>query len=902
MKIWKYVLGFLGGIIVAFAIMYILGETKEKTSSNVDVMKSEENLESQENIAKLNPGNSVWIDGVEFKILERINDSIVVKFSAEEYLFEMTLPDCLELDELVLADAYSALDSGTAEVCQKYVHKQNETAFEVAVYAGASVENLCKEHIASLIQDNIMEFESTQNGKGIIGQIESDTLSGYKVLLMDKECELLVTAVMLSEDERAKEHILQCLPKMLVDDSPAHYISDTEVETENYGDRIEKMYQKYIYISMEPTKYLKENYDAPGEIYNSHYLYDFTGDSIPELVYMGDPNWICVVGEKNAVHINGDSIHWCKEQDKAYITLFRQQDGEWVKYWFTSSETGHLSVTPYEEYLTVEGEKYYCNGKKISEKEYNRLTDEIDSVYIRDAKRYEEHRTSLLEFIKSGKVLSDDYLPIIDTELKKYSVLQGVEKPVNVEKYVEALYPDIKWRTEAYLFNDGKYLVNVKELKHELDLDNEVDVYSYHYQFETDVARVSGRMDLVYNYEHGEWKLENIVKNTEHITWTLTGEWTLHTEEFGGLWISTGNVDMDAGTIHIMYKTGNTDYEFTKVNFEINENKVIFDVFVLETEYFVYEICLTANLNGIEVNAKDITTIYVEESIDMADKKNVVLYLCKNTSDYPDMMNNKAESIFILSRNVNTGYLKAVHLYGDAIFFNGKKEDGQYRYGKISNSLYDGPANSIACMNQTLDMNITDFITIGRVQLAEIVDYLGSIVYEVDDSELTLINRNSETMLENTGLVELNGEQVVALAMPFVRAIEGDNSTVDDYEMRKWEVLKIISEKLNMLDASAYTEAASYIYERMYTSLEKEDALEYLKKFCVVQESITFPNTETSQRGHLGPNGSCVWSDNYQADIAQIHLFLFGVKNYTVSQDSAEVLNGIQEVVDEYSH
>ena len=98
--------------------------------------------------------------------------------------------------------------------------------------------------------------------------------------------------------------------------------------------------------------------------------------------------------------------------------------------------------------------------------------------------------------------------------------------------------------------------------------------------------------------------------------------------------------------------------------------------------------------------------------------------------------NTRSDTIMIASINQDTGECKLVSIYRDT-------------YLNLSNDSYNkcnaayakgGPEQAINMLNMNLDMNITDFVTVGFAGLTDAVDALGGVMIDVDDSEISHLN------------------------------------------------------------------------------------------------------------------------------------------------------------------
>ena len=139
--------------------------------------------------------------------------------------------------------------------------------------------------------------------------------------------------------------------------------------------------------------------------------------------------------------------------------------------------------------------------------------------------------------------------------------------------------------------------------------------------------------------------------------------------------------------------------------------------------------------------------------------------------------NTRSDTIMIASINLDTGDCKLVSVYRDT-------------YLNLSNDTYNkcnaayakgGPMQAINMLNMNLDMNITDFVTVGFSGLTETIDALGGVYIDVKEAEISHLNNyqisivgtskdgktytaaeGSYTPVTQAGYQKLNGLQATA--------------------------------------------------------------------------------------------------------------------------------------------
>lgn len=250
--------------------------------------------------------------------------------------------------------------------------------------------------------------------------------------------------------------------------------------------------------------------------------------------------------------------------------------------------------------------------------------------------------------------------------------------------------------------------------------------------------------------------------------------------------------------------------------------------------------------------------------------------------------NTRSDTIMIASINLDTGECKLVSVYRDT-------------YLNLSNDSYNkcngayakgGPKQAINMLNMNLDLNITDFVTIGFAGLSDTIDALGGIMIDVDEAELQHINNYQICMAENlkrdytpvtsTGYQLLDGLQATAYCR--IRYTAGDDFKRAE---RQREVLMAVADKAKTASPATLNSVANAIFDKdeVYTSLDLSEILELLGeigKYQIVEQG-GFPEESMRTTGTIGSKGSCVVPVSLADNVQWLHEFLFEDEEYSPS-------------------
>ena len=292
----------------------------------------------------------------------------------------------------------------------------------------------------------------------------------------------------------------------------------------------------------------------------------------------------------------------------------------------------------------------------------------------------------------------------------------------------------------------------------------------------------------------------------------------------------------------------------------------------------------------------------VAENKEMKGYRNIALFGVDSREGDLDK-NTRSDTIIIASINQDTGAVKLCSVYRDT-FLN----LGNDTYTKC-NAAYakGGPQQAINMLNMNLDMDITDFITIGFGGMTDVINELGGVTIDVDESEISHLNNYQSTMAQElkmeykpvtkTGKQLLNGLQATAYCR--IRYTKGDDFM---RAQRQREVMKAIMDVAQKADASTLSSIANKVFDETYTSLDINEIIQLLggiANYSIVADD-GFPQEQMRATGTIGKNGSCVVPEDLSKNVVWLHEFLFEDNAYTATADVQSYSNVIQQKTSQY--
>lgn len=247
----------------------------------------------------------------------------------------------------------------------------------------------------------------------------------------------------------------------------------------------------------------------------------------------------------------------------------------------------------------------------------------------------------------------------------------------------------------------------------------------------------------------------------------------------------------------------------------------------------------------------------------------------------------RSDTIMIASVNQDTGECRLVSVYRDT-YLNLSND----QYNKC-NAAYakGGPEMAMSMLNMNLDLNITDFVTVGFGGLTDTIDALGGVYIDVQGNEIIHLNnyqsciakdlKRSYTEVDSAGYQLLDGLQATGYCR--IRYTAGDDFKRAE---RQRTVLSAVADQAKKASASQLVNIANNVFSEVYTSLSLQEILDLLKdisKYNIV-ETEGFPKEEYRATGTV-KGGSCVIPVDLETNVKWLHKFLFGVDDYEPSDD-----------------
>ena len=262
----------------------------------------------------------------------------------------------------------------------------------------------------------------------------------------------------------------------------------------------------------------------------------------------------------------------------------------------------------------------------------------------------------------------------------------------------------------------------------------------------------------------------------------------------------------------------------------------------------------------------------------------------------------QSDTIMVCSINKDTKEVKLASVYRDTYLETG---DGSYNFRKATDvyGIY-GVERSISMLNENLDLDISDFVTVNMNVVAEVVNDIGGVDIEVREDEINFLNGYQNEGSEITGLdivpvtsagmQTLNGLQALSYCrIRYTDAIDSEHEGLD-YERtyRQRKVLEQILAKVKTMDVLTINNIINDVMSDVSTSLSTTEILSLAKDIASYNLSDTTGFPFDKQTADVDA-GDCVIPVNLAQNVKQLHEFLFSNEEY----EPSDVVQGISDEI-----
>ena len=321
----------------------------------------------------------------------------------------------------------------------------------------------------------------------------------------------------------------------------------------------------------------------------------------------------------------------------------------------------------------------------------------------------------------------------------------------------------------------------------------------------------------------------------------------------------------------------------------------------------VYGVTKTEKVTKVKIDEEEIKAKMndtVAENVTLKGYKNIALFGVDSREGSLGK-GTRSDTIIIASINNDTGDIRLCSVYRDTYLNLGNDS-----YNKC-NAAYakGGPEQAINMLNMNMDLNITDYVTVGFEGLIETIDALGGVYIDVQQNEIVHLNNYQISMVGKTTdkktYTATEGVDYIAVKEPGMQLLNGLQATAycriryvgDDFmrAQRQRTVLAAVMDVCKKSDPATLNKILNAALPNVSTSLDVDEMTAMLSN--VTKYNITgsdgFPFESNRATGTVGSKGSCVIPVNLEQNVSLLHDFLFDDAAYQVSAQVKQYSNKV---------
>lgn len=252
---------------------------------------------------------------------------------------------------------------------------------------------------------------------------------------------------------------------------------------------------------------------------------------------------------------------------------------------------------------------------------------------------------------------------------------------------------------------------------------------------------------------------------------------------------------------------------------------------------------------------------------------------------------NRSDCIIIASINEKTKEVKLLSVYRDTYVY--VTENGNKKLDKITHAYsYGGAQNTLKSLNEALDLNITEYVTVNFDAVIAAVNALNGVEIDITSEELKYINDYIDATSQSSGIKSSHlskaGRQTVdgvqAVAYSRIRYTAGG-----DYKRteRMRTVVTAMAKKAKTLSIGQLNKLADEILPRVSKNIENNDII------ALIPSALSF-NIIESLGWPYNVKGitTTAWYGvpvTLESNVIRLHKELFGQEDYKVSETVKEM-------------
>lgn len=253
-----------------------------------------------------------------------------------------------------------------------------------------------------------------------------------------------------------------------------------------------------------------------------------------------------------------------------------------------------------------------------------------------------------------------------------------------------------------------------------------------------------------------------------------------------------------------------------------------------------------------------------------------------------------ADTMMVVSIDQKTKDVRLISVYRDTPL---RQKNGEILK---ANSAYfmGGPEEAISMLNQNLDLDIQDYVTVDFKALADVIDLLGGIEIDVSEAEAAELNKyidetatvtGKKAIYVSGGSQTLDGVQAVTYAR-IRKNVGGDYARTGRQQL----VIQKVVEKVKKTDLLTINEIINQVFSQVSTSFELTELIKLAAGVAQydIKNTGGFPFEKID--GSISGVGSVVVPLGFVENVQELHEFLYPEEEYAVSETIGDIAADIE--------
>lgn len=314
-------------------------------------------------------------------------------------------------------------------------------------------------------------------------------------------------------------------------------------------------------------------------------------------------------------------------------------------------------------------------------------------------------------------------------------------------------------------------------------------------------------------------------------------------------------------------------------------------LFLLFVGFKVY-----TTMNKLDRHNEDDSKIQKNEEVVKKDGyRNIVLFGVDSRQNRLEDATH-SDTIIIASINNKTNDVKLASVYRDTYV-----NIPDIGYKKINAAYFNGGYSlALTTINKNFDLDASEYVTVNFQAVVNVVDLLGGITLDVQDSELhylngyvnslNKINGSNVPHLKSAGTQLVNGTQACAYAR--IRYTAGGDFKRAE---RQRIVVQKVFDKVKASNLATINAIIDEMFPQIATNLSNTDILSLAKSVLsyniIGQDGFPF-----EKDAHTYDKVSYVFPIDLAANVTKLHEYLFDIPDYVPSQTVQEYSTYIEGI------